>query len=149
MSTLEHAIALAAEAHAGDTDRAGNPYIHHPMRVMYACEEGTEARTVAALHDVVENTDWTLDGLRAEGFGEEIVAAVDAVSRRDDEEYLDYVARCAQDSLGRVVKRADLRDNMGNALDAEPGPEDYHRVVRYVRALAVLDGVSLDEVRGW
>lgn len=148
MSTLERAIAIAAEAHAGDTDKAGEPYIYHPLRVMRSCET-LEERMVAVLHDVVEDSDWTLDWLREEGFSEAVVSGVDALTRRDGEEYLDFVARAREHPIGRVVKGADVLDNLDIRRIADPKPRDYERLVRYVRALAVLDGVEVEEVRGW
>lgn len=148
MSTLERAIAIAAEAHAGEVDKAGAPYIHHPLRVMDGCE-GAEAKIVAVLHDLVEDTDWTLEGLRAEGFSEAVVSGVDAVTRRDGEVYLEFVARARAHPLGREVKRADVLENLDIGRIAEPKLQDYRRLVRYVKALAVLDGFELEDVRGW
>ena len=80
MSTLERAIALAARAHEGQTDKAGAPYILHPLRVLLA-QTTDPARMVAALHDVVEDCGITLDDLRAEGSAEEVVQGVAAVTR--------------------------------------------------------------------
>jgi len=134
MSTLERAIQIATEAHAGQVDKAGAPYIQHPMRVAFACPLG-EARIVGVLHDVVEDTDWTLDGLRAEGFSETVLAGVDAVTRREGEAYMDFVDRAAKDPLGRVVKRADLLDNMDTARLGEITERDRSRLERYARAL--------------
>ena len=111
MSLLERAILLAVQAHRGQVDRSGAPYILHPLRVMFRVETENE-RIAAVLHDVVEDTDWTLDGLRAEGFPEEIVQAVDCLTRREGESYDDRVARAAAHPIARRVKLADLEDNM-------------------------------------
>ena len=81
MPTLEHAISLAASAHAGYLAPNDEPYILHPLRVMLALD-GEEERIVGVLHDVVEKTGWTLDNLRSEGFPEHILTAIDSVSRR-------------------------------------------------------------------
>lgn len=114
MSTLERAIVIAAEAHAGQTDKAGEPYVLHPLRVMQRVEREA-ARIAAVLHDVVEDTPWTLDGLAAEGFREEVVSAVDALTRREGEIYLDFCRRAAEDPVARLVKLADLEDNLDPA----------------------------------
>lgn len=87
MSTLERAIEIAAAAHAGVPDKAGNPYILHPLRVMMRVSSPAE-RVVAVLHDVVEDTSWTLQALAAEGFAPDVVAAVDALTKRDGENRL-------------------------------------------------------------
>jgi (p)ppGpp synthase/HD superfamily hydrolase len=135
--TLERAIAIAAEAHAGQRDKAGNPYILHPLRVMLAVT-APEERIVAALHDVVEDTPWTLDALRAEGFSNEVVAAVDAMTRRDGEEYFGFVRRAVAHPIARPVKIADLRDNMDMARSAAPAARDHARIDRYREALQMI-----------
>ncbi|GBD48127.1 HD domain-containing protein [Methylopila sp. Yamaguchi] len=134
MSTLERAIQIATEAHAGQVDKAGAPYIMHSMRVAFACPVG-DARIVAVLHDVVEDTPWTLEGLRAEGFSEAVLAGVDAVTRREGETYMEFVDRAAKDPIGRIVKRADLLDNMDTTRLGEITESDRSRLERYARAL--------------
>ena len=111
MATLEAAIALAAEAHKGQTDKAGSPYILHPLRVMLAVTTDHE-RMAAVMHDVVEDTRYTLDDLREAGFPETVVSAVEALSRRDDETYDEFVRRAAGHPVARAVKLADIEDNM-------------------------------------
>ena len=143
MSTIERAVAIAAEAHAGQTDKAGEVYLLHPLRVMLGVEtagvDAADARIAAVLHDVVEDTPWTLDGLRAEGFSEPVLAALDAVTRREGESYEAFVARAARDPLGRRVKLADLRDNRDPSRLPDPSPRDRERYARYDRAIAALD----------
>jgi (p)ppGpp synthase/HD superfamily hydrolase len=93
MSTLERAIVIAAEAHTKENDKGGAPYILHPLRVMLAMTD-TDSRIVAVLHDVVEDHSppWTLDRIRAEGFSETVLEALDAVTHRksEGEEYFSY-----------------------------------------------------------
>jgi len=137
MSTLERAVALAAEAHAGTRDKAGAVYLLHPLRVMLAVE-GEDAQIAAVLHDVVEDTPWTLDGLRAEGFSARVVEAVDALTRRESETYEAFVVRCARHPIARRVKEADVRDNLDLARIAAPTERDYERARKYERALAIL-----------
>jgi len=137
MSTLERAVIIAAEAHAGAVDKAGAPYILHPLRLMLGMVTDEE-RIVAVLHDVVEDSDWTLERLRAEGFSAVIVDGVDAVTRRPGETYEDFVERAAEDPIGRRVKLADLRDNCDLSRIAEPAQKDLERIEKYERAIELL-----------
>ncbi len=98
-----------------------------------------EERIVAVLHDVVEDTDWTFDRLRIEGFAESVLEALDAVTRREGESYEDFVQRAATNPIGRNVKRADLLDNLNLSRIPSPTPVDHDRVARYRKALALLD----------
>jgi hypothetical protein len=137
MSSLERAIVIAAEAHAGQRDKVGEAYILHPLRVMLAVRTAEE-RIVGVLHDVVEDTRWTLEALRQEGFSPEVVDAVDAVSRREGEDYFDFVRRAGANPLARPVKVADLRDNLDLTRIAAPSQRDHDRCERYRQALALL-----------
>lgn len=137
MSTLEHAISLAATAHAGQVDKAGSPYILHPLRIMLRLSTDEE-RITAVLHDVVEDCGITLDDLQAEGFSTAVIAAVDAVTRRPEESYDDFVRRAAADPIGRQVKLADLHDNCDLSRIASPGPRDHERIAKYKRAIATI-----------
>ena len=134
MSTLEHAIAIAARAHAGKVDKAGAPYIIHPLRVMLKMET-SEERIVAVLHDVVEDSDTTLEDLRNEGNSDVVVHAVDAVTMRTGESYDDFVQRAALNPIGRRVKLADLEDNSDLSRIAHPTKKDYARLAKYERAI--------------
>ena len=107
---LQKAHALAHQAHQGQVDKGGRPYIGHPLRVAAACETQDE-KIVALLHDVVEDCDWTIKQLE-EHFGDSIVDAVDAITRRDGEQFWDYIYRCRRNDLARRVKIRDLYDNM-------------------------------------
>ena len=138
MATLENAIALAARAHAGQKDKAGQPYILHPLRVMLAVEGGDE-RMAAVLHDVVEDTDLSLDDLSEQGFDEAVVAAVDCLSRRDGEDYMDFVRRAATDPVSRKVKVADLNDNLDTSRLPEVTDRDQARIERYQAAKRLIE----------
>ena len=143
---LERAIEIAAAAHRGQTDKAGQPYILHPLRVMLACE-GEATRIVAVLHDVIEDSDWTPEALRAEGASDAILAAVDTVTRRDDETYAEFIERAARNEIGRAVKIADLHDNLDLSRIAQPTQADFARMERYRAALQHL-GAQLPELAG-
>lgn len=138
MSTLDHALVLATRAHAGQIDKAGEPYILHPLRVMLRLST-LEERIVALLHDVVEDTAWTLEDLALEGFSDEVLRAVDAVTRRPDENYEQFVQRAGTDPIGRRVKLADLRENADMSRIPQPSARDRERVEKYERAIAVLE----------
>lgn len=138
MSTIERAIEIAACAHAGQLDRGGEPYIYHPLRVMGNVDT-LEARIVAVLHDVVEDSELTLDDLRAEGFSEEVLAAVDALTKRDGESRLDAAMRAAANPLARVVKLADVNDNMNRARLGSPSRRDRARQREYEQVKKLLE----------
>lgn len=140
MSDIERAITIALHAHAGQRDRAGEAYILHPLRMMMAAED-EPTQIVAVLHDVVEDSAVTLDDLREAGFGAEIVAAVDSLTRRAEEDYAAFTRRVAQNLLAVRVKRLDLRDNM-NVLRLRPplSADDFDRLNQYRQAWEVLAG---------
>ncbi len=137
MSTLERAISLAATAHQGQVDKAGAPYILHPLRMMLTLSN-LEDRIVAILHDVVEDTEWTLEGLRAEGFGDAVIDAIEAVTKREGESYEDFIQRSAANAIGRRVKLADLRDNSDLSRLATVTGKDRVRLDKYRRAIEAL-----------
>ena len=110
MATIEKALQIAAQAHEGQKDKEGLPYILHPVRVMMGVQGG-EAQIVAVLHDVIEDTSVTAEDLRKAGFSEEVVAAVLCVTHRKDEPYADHVVRCKGNEIARGVKLSDLTDN--------------------------------------
>jgi len=135
--TLEHAIAIAAGAHAGQVDNGGSPYILHALRVMLKVTT-LEERIVAVLHDVVEDCDISLEELRQEGFSETVLTAIASVTRVDGETYEDFIARAAQNPIGRVVKRADLEENSDISRIEQPSWDDLERVEKYRRAIGML-----------
>ncbi|MCC6536577.1 MAG: HD domain-containing protein [Bryobacterales bacterium] len=138
MATLEDAIALAALAHKGQLDKAGAPYILHPLRMMLRLAAEDE-RIVAVLHDVVEDTGWTFADLREAGFAETIVEAVDAMTHREGESYEDFVLRAGRNPVARRVKLADLDDNSdASRLPSPLTDKDRARLEKYARARAVL-----------
>lgn len=139
MSTQEAiARAIAEKAHAGQVDRCGAPYIDHPAHVASRVQ-GDAAKAVAWLHDVVEDTDVTLDDLREAGLSEEVVAGVAAMTHHEDEPYLDYVRRAKADPLARQVKLQDLLHNLDLGRFDTPTLKDVARVRnKYLPALELL-----------
>lgn len=130
---LAQAIALAALAHDGQTDKAGEPYILHPLRVMLACQ-GEAARICAVLHDVVEDTPWTLGALRRAGYAEDVLTALDHVTKRPEESYEQFIDRVLTDPLACLVKLADLADNQDLSRLPVVTASDRERLLRYQRA---------------
>ena len=142
MSTLERAIAIAATAHAGLTDKAGAPYILHPLRVMLRLTTEAE-RITAVLHDVVEDCEgWSFERLLGEGFASEIVEALKSVSKVEGESYEEFVKRAAQNPIGRRVKFSDLHDNCDLSRIAQPTAKDHERIARYRRAIAYIESLT-------
>jgi GTP diphosphokinase / guanosine-3',5'-bis(diphosphate) 3'-diphosphatase len=144
MATLERAIALSAQAHAGQVDKAGQPYILHPLRVMLSVT-GLHDRIAAVLHDVVEDTAITLKNLRDEGFSEEVIEAVATLTKAPGETRLAAAQRAVVNPIARRVKLADVTDNMDLSRITEPTEKDYARLQEYgiVRAL-LLDSKTCD-----
>ena len=139
MATVEDAVSIAARAHTGQKDKAGAPYLLHPLRMMLRME--TEAAMMAAvLHDVVEDTEWTLERLREAGFSEEVLEAVDCLTHREGESYEEFVERVRTNPIARQVKLADLEDNMNVRRINQLGPKELERMEKYHRAWRVLTG---------
>lgn len=139
--TFEDACRLAARAHEGQEDKAGAPYILHPLAVAHAlAEHGEQARIAGVLHDVIEDTPITADDLIAAGVEPSTVDAILAVTRRDGEEYTDFVRRAAAHPLGRLVKRADVLHNSNPERLALLEPKQAASLAgKYAKVLAILD----------
>lgn len=133
MPNLEDAIALAVKAHTGQVDKAGQIYILHPLRVMFAVE-GETAQIVAVLHDVVEDSDTTFVDLLAMGYSTEVLSALDCLTRRDGETYMEFVQRAKVNPIARQVKLADMEDNMDVRRLTQITDKDRERLNRYRNA---------------
>lgn len=132
MSNLEQAIVLAVNAHRGQRDKAGAPYILHPLRLMFQ-QRDEAAMAAAVLHDVVEDTEVTLDDLRQAGIAEEIVEAVACLTHDPGDTYEEYIAKIEPNPIARAVKLADLEDNMRLQRMATMTEKDWLRLQRYHR----------------
>jgi hypothetical protein len=140
MSNLEKAISVAIENHAGQVDKAGAPYVLHPLRVMFKMDTEMEM-IVAVLHDVVEDTRVTPNDLRAAGFDNEVIEAVDSVTKWGGESYTDFILRAGSNPIGYKVKMADLNDNLDLSRIAEPTDKDYKRLSKYKDAIKTLKSI--------
>jgi (p)ppGpp synthase/HD superfamily hydrolase len=136
---LEIAIKIAVDAHTGQLDKSGQPYVLHPLKVMCALSNEKD-RIVGVLHDVIEDTNITYDYLISNGFaGEtEILDAIESVTKKEDETYDEFIDRAALNPIGRRVKLADLQDNMDLSRISNPTEKDYARIRRYERAKEIL-----------
>lgn len=140
MSKLERAIEIAAEAHKGQVDKAGNEYIGHPLRVM-EMGKTLEEKIVGVLHDVVEDTDWTFERLEAEGFAPEVIAALRCVTKTsENENYDDFIGRVKKNPLAAAVKINDLTDNMDIRRLPYLSDKDVKRLKKYLKAYKRLTG---------
>jgi (p)ppGpp synthase/HD superfamily hydrolase len=139
VATLERAIEIAAKAHAGQVDKAGEPYILHPIQVMLRVS-GTEARIAAALHDVVEDSVFTIEVLRKEGFSTSVLEAVAALTKKKGESRLEAASRASKNEIARTVKLADNAENMNLGRIENPTDEDYARLEEYEKVRKILMG---------
>lgn len=134
---LEKAILIATNAHKGQLDKGGNPYILHPLRLMFAMYNETE-KICAVLHDVIEDTDITLDYLRSEGFSEEVLSALDSLTRTSNETYDEFINRIIKNKIASHVKLADLSDNMDLSRIKNPTQKDCERIEKYRKASDII-----------
>src|SRR4030042_3566892 len=142
MPTLEDAISFAAKAHRRHKDKAGAVYILNPLRIMLRMKTKDE-RIVAVLHDVVEDTRYTLEDLRKAGYSGKILRSLGYLTRRDGEEYEEFIKRVKHNPLARKVKIADLKDNLDLKRIRKPKKRDFIRMEKYCRALSELIRVCL------
>lgn len=104
------AVEIAALAHKEQKDKCGIPYISHPLRVMLMGKNEDE-QILGVLHDVIEDSEWTLEQVAARGMPEHIIIALDAITHRSNEPNLEYLGRVVENSLAEAVKRNDIKDN--------------------------------------
>ena len=134
MSTLERAIEIALLAHKGQKDKSGEEYILHPLRVM---ERGkTEIEKICGvLHDVIEDSDWTIEDLKNEGFSEEVISVIKCLAKEtENKDYDEFIERVAKDPIAVQVKLNDLLDNMDITRLNKLNEKDLQRLNKYLRA---------------
>lgn len=133
----DRALRYAIEKHSGQTDKAGEAYITHAVRVADLVGKNPMLRAIAYLHDVVEDTDVTIEDVR-DRFGYDVSEIVDKLTWRKDESYNDYIKRISSSHRARVVKIADLVDNMNLTRLPMLSMKDAERQRKYACALCVL-----------
>lgn len=132
------ALKLCFEAHKSQEDKSGMPYVFHPFHL---AEQMTDEDTtiVALLHDLIEDTDHTLDGLRALGFSERVIDAIALMTHAEGVPYMDYVAKIKENPIARAVKLADLRHNSDMSRLDEITPYAKQRAQKYAAAIRLLE----------
>ena len=131
---LDRAKEIARSAHEGQVDKAGKPYIEHPMRVM-KMGKSMEEKIAGVLHDVVEDSAWTFEMLEKEGIPKDVMDALRCVTKlSEDEDYDHFIARVKTNPLAVKVKLNDLKDNMDITRLEEVTEKDLTRLNKYIRA---------------
>jgi len=134
MATIERAIKIAVDAHKGQKDKNGAPYILHLIRVMEKGENESE-RICGVLHDIVEDTNWTFEQLEQEGFDVEIVDALKCITKESEEEDYDhFINRVKENKTAIKVKLNDLQDNMNITRLHQINERDMNRLNKYIKA---------------
>jgi (p)ppGpp synthase/HD superfamily hydrolase len=137
MSTLNKAIQIASQAHSGQKDKYGRPFILHPLRMLTQMETEPEM-IVAALHDVVEKSEKTLADLKKAGFSPDILEAVECLTKRENEPYLEYIRRSRVNPLAKRVKEADLQDHLDSLKKYSLTELSPNRLTQYAEAMEEL-----------
>ena len=131
---LDRAKEIAKAAHEGQVDKAGKPYIEHPMRVM-KMGKTVEEKIAGVLHDVVEDSEWTFEMLEKEGIPKDVMDALRCVTKlSEDEDYDHFIARVKTNPLAVKVKLNDLKDNMDITRLDQVTEKDLARLNKYIRA---------------
>ena len=137
----QRAMKLCFAAHRDQTDKSGMPYVFHPFHL--AEQMTDELTTVTAfLHDVVEDTPYTLDDLRGMGFPDEVIGALTLLTHDPAVPYLDYVAKIGSNPIAKAVKLADLRHNNDLTRLDNPSDKDLARVEKYRKAIQLLEEIE-------
>ncbi|HEC1424181.1 MAG: GTP pyrophosphokinase [Pseudomonas sp. 34-62-33] len=135
---IELALHRALKAYGGKVDKAGKPYILHPLRLAARLDDQI-SQSVALLHDVIEDSDTTEDDLREDGFPESVISAVVALTRRKGESYEAFIDRVRVHPLARKIKLLDIEDNMNLLRLNAVSENDLKRIAKYHRAWKRLD----------
>ena len=134
---IDIALAISKKAHAGQVDKAGVDYIQHPLYVASQVETEQE-KAVALLHDVIEDSNITAVDLLASGLPNEVVTAVQILTKKKGQSYQEYLEKVKINDLARVVKLADLKHNSDLSRLKTVSNTDYNRVEKYKNAIRYL-----------
>jgi len=135
--TLSDTIIFATDAHNGQLDKSGEPYILHPLRIMLKMDSD-EMRQVALLHDVLEDTDKTVNNLIDKGFSDSVIDAVVAITKIKNETYEEYLKRVKSNSIALKVKVEDINDNLNRLENLDINTQTRLKN-KYKRAFELLD----------
>ena len=137
-SQSEKAYKIAKKAHLGQVDKAGEDYIKHPEKVA-SFVKTDEEKAVAYLHDVIEDTELTLEDLNKYDFSKEVSEAVDIITKKRGEDYQSYLNSVKNNKLARAVKLADLRHNSDLTRLIKVTEKDIKRKEKYQKAIDFLN----------
>ena len=137
-SMTKKALKLCFETHKDQVDKSGMPYVFHPFHLAEQMPD-EETTAVALLHDVIEDSERTLDELRKMGFSEAVVEAVALMTHADGVPYMEYVAQIKSNPIARTVKLADLRHNSDTSRLDVVTDRDLEREEKYKKAIALLE----------
>ena len=138
----KQAIKLCFKAHEGQVDKSGLPYAHHPLHLAEQMDDEVST-IVALLHDVVEDTDYTLKDIKGMNFGDDVMRALELLTHDEDVPYMEYVRAISSDPVATKVKLADLEHNSDlSRLNKEPTEKDLERVEKYREAKRILSDVN-------
>jgi metal dependent phosphohydrolase len=130
INEYELAYNIASKAHKGQKDKGGEDYFKHPLTVSNKLS-GEKDKIVALLHDVIEDTDVTVNDLREAGFSDEVVLAVSVITKKDGEDYEEYLNRVKQNPIALRVKIADMEHNSDISRIKNPTEKDLKRLEKY------------------
>ena len=145
LSNLEQAISLATKAHFGQVDKAGNPYILHPLRLMFKLKHEDEM-IVAVMHDIIEDSDYTFDDLKDYGFSDKIIKAIQLLTKPREENYEAFISRILENNLARKVKIEDIKDNLDLTRLNTITDKDLLRIKKYHHALKKLKELEVKSI---
>ncbi len=137
MHLIEKALSIAVEAHKGQVDKAGQPYILHPLRLMMHLDDEIEM-IAALLHDVIEDSDFTENNLKEAGIPEEAIEIVGYLTKKTGEDYDAFIKRISAHKKATRVKIKDIEDNMNLSRIDTVGEVDLERVAKYHKSLKYL-----------
>lgn len=145
MKEIEVALQIALDAHKGQIDKGGHPYILHPLRLMNNVNS-IEEKVVAILHDVVEDSNITFEDLERSGISSNCIDALKLLTHKKEVSYMDYIANISSNKIATKVKIADLRDNCDTSRLSEITQKDKDRIKKYHIAIAYLDNKLADNL---
>lgn len=135
---VKKAMNICYEQHKNQVDKAGMPYVFHPMHVAESMTD-EDTTIVALLHDVIEDTNYTIEDVIRDGFSSEVVKALMCMTHADEMPYFDYINIVATNSIARKVKISDLNHNSDLSRIENPSEKDYKRFEKYKKCLKYLN----------
>jgi len=134
----KRALSLCFEAHKNQKDKSGLPYVFHPFHLAEQMED-EETTVVALLHDVIEDTEYTIEDLQKAGFSQSVISAIALMTHDPQVPYMEYVRAIKSNPIARAVKLADLRHNSDMTRLDIITQRDEERAQKYLDAIVVLE----------